>query len=292
MTDAAWMFPGQGVQQPRMWDAVSGGWELMREASSLLGEDLVERCAGESPESWPCALLQPVSLTVSVAALTAARTSGMRPVAVVGHSLGEYAALVAAGTLSFRTAIEVVRVRGCAMDRAGEIAPGGMLAIVGLPRPDIHSVCEDAGEVWVAGENSPRQTVISGRHDDLELAGDECRDRGAAAVLPLNVPVANHTPLMEPATAPVREALRGLQLQSPKYPFYSGVDADRHTEPGEIASLLVQAITAPVRFSATIAAMVDDGVRSFAEVGLGRTLSRLVRDTCSDVPAAPLATHF
>lgn len=273
------MFPGQGAQRAGMWDAFEGGESLMREAAYLLDDDLIGRCAAVAPADWPCDLLQPAMFTVAVAASRHARATGARPVAVVGHSLGEYAALVAAGSLGFPAALRVVRVRGEAMDAAGAAAPGGMTAIVGLDSETVSAVCADVAEIWVANENSPLQVVISGRLEALELAEAECRRLGAKAAIRLDVPVANHTPLMEPAVEPVRRALGEVALRSPECEFYSGVDAAAHDEPAEIAALLARALSAPVLFAATVTSMVAAGISTFVELGPGRALSRLVRQT-------------
>jgi [acyl-carrier-protein] S-malonyltransferase len=281
------MFPGQGAQRRGMWDAFAGGESLMQEASYLLDDDLIGRCGAIPPADWPCDLLQPAMFTVAVAASRHARATGAQPVAVVGHSLGEYAALVAAGCLSFPAALRVVRVRGEAMDAAGAAAPGGMTAIVGLDCEAVSAVCAAIGDVWVANENSPQQLVISGRLAALDLADEECRRLGAKAAIRLDVPVANHTPLMEPAIEPVRRALSEETLRAPECELYSGVDAAAHDEPAEIATLLARALSAPVLFAATVRSMVATGISTFVELGPGKALCRLVRQTH---PAASCGT--
>jgi [acyl-carrier-protein] S-malonyltransferase len=283
VTATAWMFPGQGSQRDSMWRNLPAGPRLLRAASELIGDDLAARCRAQPPASWPCEVLQPVLLTASVAAVAAATEAGLQPpVAVVGHSLGEYAALVAAEALSFETAVRVVRARGEAMDAAGAAAPGGMAAVIGGD-PDVAAICAAAGEVWVANENSPRQVVISGRSEALSRACEQCENYGSV-VIPLNVPVANHTPLMEPAVERVRELLDAASIRSPRVPFYSGVDGAPHDSAARLPELLSRAIAAPVKFRSAIEEIRAAGVTAFVELGPGRTLSRLVRET------APAAT--
>jgi [acyl-carrier-protein] S-malonyltransferase len=152
-----------------------------------------------------------------------------------------------------------------------------MTAVLGLSAGRVEAVCAELGEVWLANDNSPDQVVLSGRADALTLAAEACERLGARATVPLDVPVANHTPLMRPAVEPLRDALEQSGLTPPRCRFYSGVDARAHSDPTEITSLLAAGVATRVRFADTIRAISSDGVTSFLELGPGKILCRLVK---------------
>ena len=285
----AWMFPGQGSQQPAMANAIAECAELVSIGEGLVGPSL--RWIATSPRSqvWPADLVQPAIYLTSVGASRTLRKLGARPEAVVGHSLGEFAALYTAGVLSFEEGLEVVVARGRAMMRAGGRAAGGMAAVVGLELTVIEEICESAGSVWLANLNSESQFVISGTDEGLVSAAAIVKERGGKAIR-LQVPVAAHTPLMAPAADDVAKALDAVELRIPEFPFYSCVDASRHSDPAEIRQLLIDGVTRPVKFEATVRAMADAGITSFVETGPGKALAGLVKRILPDAPITGISS--
>ncbi len=198
-----------------------------------------------------------------------------------GHSLGEFSAHVAAGTLSFDDAVRAVRRRGELMFRSGAERPGTMAAVIGLDDGALERVCREAsGEDGVcvpANYNSPGQTVISGDVAAVERAMEAAREAGAKRAIPLNVSGAFHSPLMEVAESGLREQLETVELSDPSYPVVSNVTAAPVSDPDEARRLLVDQLTSPVRWAASIHTMRDRGIERFVELGPGRVLSGLVR---------------
>ncbi len=285
-----WMFPGQGSQRPAMAADLAACEELFKAASPILGADLARISTAASSAGWPPHLLQPALYTTCVGAIRALEERGLSPDAVVGHSLGEYAALVAAGVVSFEDGLRLVAVRGRAMAAVGRTTPGGMAAVVGLGAEVVEESCSGIEGVWVANFNSSNQTVISGRDEPLARAAEACRQVGAIRVIRLDVPMPSHTPLMEPAAEEVAAALSGVVLKEPICPFYSIVDAAPHTDPSDIAALIVAAITSKVRFAETLSTMAAHGVEGLVEVGPAKVLCGLVRHTLPGFTTAAVAT--
>jgi [acyl-carrier-protein] S-malonyltransferase len=213
------------------------------------------------------------------------------PGAVVGHSLGEYAALVEAGTLDHETALHLVNVRGRAMAQAGAERPGAMVAVVGLAQDVVAETCRALDDVWVANVNSPTQTVVSGTLTAVELAAARLDEAGARLVARLPIEIACHTPLMAPAAERLRAALDDVELRPPALPFYSAVTARPEQDPAGIARTLVEGVTQPVLFSATVRRMRADGIDGFVEVGPGTVLRGLLRANAPELPRAAIATH-
>src|SRR3989442_11284015 len=290
----AWMFPGQGSQRPGM----AGGLEACGELFELAAETLDARpariCTAKpgngSRGSFPADLLQPALYVTATGASRALSNRGLCPDAVVGHSLGEYAALTAAGALAFEDGLRLVSLRGKAMLNAARRNPGGMAAVIGLDTAAIKGICDGMDGAWVANLNSPTQTVMSGTDEALAGAAAACKEAGAKRVVRLEVPVPGHCPLMEPAALEVRTVLADIPVKEPICPFYSCVDAHPHTDPTEIKSLLVAAMTSSVRFFETLTAMQAGGVTSLVEVGPARVLCGLARSSVPDVPAASVGS--
>lgn len=274
----AWAFPGQGSQRARMGAELPAFAPLAAQAQRATGVDLERLCVAEPDPTWTPEELQQAIFVTTRAAAAAARERLAPPGAVAGHSLGEYAALVEADVLDYETALRLVDVRGRAMAQAGADLPGAMAAVVGLPEALVAETCAALDAVWVANENSPRQTVISGARDAVATASRQLERAGARMVVPLPIAIACHTPLMTPAAARLREALDHAHLRPPRIPFYSCVDATPKRDPDEIAQALVDGVTRPVRFATTIRRMREDGVAQFVEVGPGRVLRGLLRD--------------
>ena len=274
----AWAFPGQGSQRARMAAELPQFAAFAAQAKRIVGLDLGHRCVEDPDPTWPADELQQAIFVTTRAAAAVARAQMSPPEAVVGHSLGEYAALVEGGVLDYEAALRLVDLRGRAMAQAGAEQPGAMVAVVGLPQETVAGICAAFGDVWVANVNTPTQMVISGALDGVEAAADRLDSAGARMVVRLPISIACHTPLMAPAADRLRTALEAIALRPPTIPFYSAVDARRKHDPDDIADALVDGITRPVLFAATVRRMRDNGVDDFVEVGPGHVLRGLLRD--------------
>lgn len=264
--------------------------ELFEIGRDLLKADLEPLCIEDSISNWPPDLLQPAIFTTSIGAARALTKRGVTPDAVIGHSLGEYAALVVAEVIDFADALRLVDLRGRAMAAAGRRHPGGMAAVIGLDEPTIEEICDDVGNLWVANVNSPNQIVVSGKEGSLARAAKLLLEGGAARVVRLQVPVAAHSPFMEPAAAQLQPEIEKVDLRAPKNEFFSTVDGRRHVDAEEIRELLVRSITQRVQFSAAISAMREAGGEEFVEVGPGRALRGLVRQNLPGVRVASVGS--
>jgi [acyl-carrier-protein] S-malonyltransferase len=290
-----WMFPGQGSQRPGMAGGLEACGELFEIAGRILDADLDRLCTavsngGSRGSFLPADLLQPALYATATGASRALSSRGLCPDAVVGHSLGEYAALTAAGALAFEDGLRLVTLRGKAMLNAARRNPGGMAAVIGLDTASVKEICDRIEGAWVANLNSPVQTVMSGTDEALAQAAEACKAAGAKRVVRLEVPIPGHSPLMEPAALEVQALLADIHVKEPICPFYSCVDASPHTDPAEIKSLLVAAMTSSVRFFETLAAMQAGGVTSLVEVGPARVLCGLARSSVPDVPAVSVGS--
>lgn len=285
-----WMFPGQGSQRPGMAAQLDACRDLFAAAKAVLGVDLARICSVIPNTGWPGDLLQPSLYTTSVGASRALSSRGLCPDAVVGHSLGEYAALTAAGALDFEDGLRLVSMRGKAMLAAARSNPGGMAAVLGLDSEAIGQICDGIDGVWMANLNAPNQTVISGRDEPLAQAAEACRAAGAKRVVKLDVPIPGHCPLMESAAQEVQAHLEQIELKEPACPFYSSVDSAPHTDPDTIKELLVTVMTSPVRFYHTLATMQADGVTSLVEVGPARVLCGLAKHSLPEMPTASVGS--
>jgi [acyl-carrier-protein] S-malonyltransferase len=289
-----WMFPGQGSQRPGMAGALEACGELLDIAGQILDADLARVCTavpnGSSRGTFPADLLQPALYVTATGASRALSSRGLCPDAVLGHSLGEYAALTAAGALAFGDGLRLVTLRGKAMLNAARRNPGGMAAVIGLDTAVIKEICDRIDGVWVANLNSPNQTVMSGTDEALAQAAEACKEAGAKRVVRLEVPIPGHSPLMEAAALEVEALLADIQVKEPICPFYSCVDTGPHTNPAEIKALLVAAMTSSVRFFETLTAMQAGGVTSLVEVGPARVLCGLARTSVPDLPTASVGS--
>ena len=263
------LFPGQGSQTPEMRDLVARrAPELLERCIALVGEDPFPR-AGESTR-----FAQPAIFCASLAGWDALELS---PAAAAGHSLGELAALAAAGVLDREDALRLVVLRGELMAEADDV--GSMLALVGATPEDAEAVAAEAG-VTVANDNAPGQVVLSGPREALARAEEAARERGRRA-LPLDVAGAFHSPSMEPAVAPFREALDGTEIHEGAFPVFSCAS----TKPFEdVRAELAAALTRPVRWRETVIALHEAGGRRFVEVGPGKVLARLGKRILPDCP--------
>lgn len=273
----AWMFPGQGSQKAGMGLDIAGAPELFKASRGVVNRDLGRLCTTDPDPTWAPDVLQPAMFVTEVAIGRKMQALGMEPGAVVGHSLGEFPALVIAGALEFDEALRLVALRGKAMADAGRRNEGGMAAVIGLDPEKIGEICAAEGDVWISNYNSPKQTVISGKDRGLAEAAKKCMEAGAMRVIRIKVPVAAHCPLMQPARDTFEAALAEVTMVEPSCPVYCDADGKAHTEPEEIKALLVEAITAPVRFTDAVRRMRDDGFTTFIETGPGKVLRGLVR---------------
>jgi [acyl-carrier-protein] S-malonyltransferase len=281
------MCPGQGAQKVGMGRDLAERFPAARDAFAAMDEALgtrLSRTMWEGPEDELTLThnAQPAILAHSVAVLTLVRARLSSLGAAAGHSLGEYSAHVAAGTLSEADAVRLVRRRGELMLVAGQERPGAMAAVLGLPTADVESVCDESsgpdGIAVPANLNAPDQTVISGDPVGVERAGANCKARGAKRVIPLNVSGAFHSPLMAPAVDGLLEALTGATFADPIFPVIANASAEAMRSGLDAKRLLADQLTAPVRWVACMqaAAALCPGA-TFIEVGPGAVLSGLLK---------------
>lgn len=281
----AFVFPGQGSQQVGMgkglYDEVPQCRAVFEEADRALGFELSRLCF-EGPESelQLTANTQPAILTASIAAFTAMRLNGLAPDRVAGHSLGEYSALVAAGTLSLAEAVVAVRRRGQYMQEAVPVGVGAMAAILALDAAAIEEACRDAAQGQVvapANINSPGQVVIAGHAEAVDRAIEKCKAAGAKRAIKLPVSAPFHCELMMPAQQRLEPDLRALAFRDPEWPLVNNVDAEPVTTGDACRHGLVRQVSAPVRWQQVVERLSADGVGTFVEVGPGTVLSGLVK---------------
>jgi [acyl-carrier-protein] S-malonyltransferase len=277
----AFCFPGQGSLEAGMGrdiaEAVPEAMEVFERGSEASGLDLRRLCF-EAPleELVETEIQQPALVATSLAILAALRVHGVRPDYVIGHSVGEFAALAAAEAMSTEDALALVRERGLAMAEAARKRPGSMAAILGLEDEIVESLCRKIIGVWPANYNSPGQIVVSGE----DPAVDECcavaEEVGARRAVKLKVSGAFHSPLVASAAHRLRPAIDRVRFSEPIAPFMSTVTAK--VEPAQkMAGLLVEQLTAPVKFTQATSGLIREGVRTFVEVGPGNVLSGLVK---------------
>jgi [acyl-carrier-protein] S-malonyltransferase len=277
----AFCFPGQGSFEVGMGrdiaEAVPEAMEVFRRGSDACGLDLARLCfEGEAEELYDTAVQQPALVATSLAVLAAIRARGIEPDVVVGHSVGEFAALAAARALPDDAAIGLVRERGLAMAEAAAEHPGSMAAILGLDDEVVEQLCRQILGVWPANYNCPGQIVISGENPAVDECCAAAEEEGARRTVKLKVSGAFHSPLVARAADRLRPAVERIAFKEPVAPFMSTVTA-RIEDASRIGPLLVDQLTAPVRFTQSAGSLVRDGVRTFVEVGPGNVLSGLVK---------------
>jgi [acyl-carrier-protein] S-malonyltransferase len=290
----AFTFPGQGSQKPGMgapW-VEHESWELVDEASQVAGRDvarlLLEADADELRQTHNAQL---TTFVLSLVVLDAVERVGVRPAMAAGHSLGEYTALTATGTMSFEEGVRTVVARGEAMREAAEDNPGTMAAVLGLEDDDCDVACRRAdGDVWVANFNAPGQVVIAGSAEGVAAAGVAAKELGAKKVMPLPVGGAFHTPYMAPARDDLRKAIDAVTFRAPDVPVVANIDARPHLDAEEWSKLLSGQLVSPVRWRHSVARMFDDGVRTFVELGPGNVLTGTVKRIAPDARARTVST--
>ena len=288
----AYIFPGQGAQFPGMGQDLYNNYPRARDmfetANDILGFKITDIMFQGSPEDLKqTKVTQPAIFLHSV--ILAAVSKTFKPDMVAGHSLGEFSSLVANKTLSFEDALVLVSKRAMAMQRACEINPSTMAAIIGLEDETVTSICHDIEEVVVAANfNCPGQLVISGSVKGVEIACEKLKESGAKRALPLQVGGAFHSPLMEPASKELSEAINMTSFHEPICPVYQNVTASPSSKVDEIKTNLIKQLTAPVRWTQSVQQMIEDGASEFIECGPGKVLQGLVRKidgtvTCSSI---------
>jgi [acyl-carrier-protein] S-malonyltransferase len=292
MSKIAFCFPGQGSQRVGMGRELAAAYPeaaaVYEEVSDELGFDVAKLCfEGPLDQLSQTELTQPALVATSLAALRAIQTRlGLQPDVVVGHSVGEYSAIAAADSVGVGAVSRLVRERGLAM--AGSRANGAMAAVLGLDDREVERLCAEHGDVWPANYNCPGQLVISGREDAVTSVGERARELGAKVVR-LRVSGAFHSPLVEDAAHRLEPALRAVSFGDLKTRFVSTVSSKLETV-DRVPGLLIEQLTAPVRFTQAVQGMVADGVRTFVEVGAGSVLSGLVKRIDRSVTAVSVST--
>ena len=277
----AYVFPGQGAQFVGMgkdlYDNNPEARELFEKANEILGFRITDLMFNGTDEDLrQTAVTQPAIFLHSVL-LAKALGEEFKPDMTAGHSLGEFSALVAAGALSFEDGLRLVAARAQAMQKACELKPSTMAAVLALPDEKVEEICAEIPGVFVcANYNCPGQLVISGEIEAIDAACEKLLAAGAKRALKLKVGGAFHSPCMEPARAELAEAIANTKFSTPKCPVYQNVDAKPHTDPEEIKNNLIAQLTAPVRWTQTVQNMIADGATEFIELGPGKVLQGLV----------------
>ncbi len=295
MSKHAYVFPGQGAQFVGMgkdlYDNFPKAKKLFDQANEILGFNITDIIFNGTDEdlkqtkvTQPAVFLHSVIRAICLG-------DDFKPEMVAGHSLGEFSALVAAGVLSFEDGLRLVSKRALAMQAACELQPSTMAAVLGLEDEKVVEVLKSiTNEVVVAANfNCPGQLVISGSIAGVEQACEALKNAGAKRALPLKVGGAFHSPLMEPAREELAKAIEETNFSSPKCPIYQNVVAHAVTEPQEIKKNLIAQLTAPVRWTECVRAMISDGATLFTEVGPGTVLQGLVKKIDSSISAESIA---
>ena len=287
----AFVFPGQGAQQVGMGRALVDAYPEARRAFDEADAAFAEGAANQRTLSAVCfdgpedqlmltETTQPAILAMSIAACRVLEAQGIRPAFVAGHSLGEYSANVAAGTIAFADAVRLVRRRGRYMQEAVPVGVGAMAAVLGLDLATVQQACDEAAQgevVSPANINAPGQVSIAGHAGAVQRASERAKALGAKRVIPLSVSAPFHCALMMPAEARLEPELRDLATRTPGVPVVANVDAQPKREAWAAIDALVRQVSAPVRWSDTVERLASEGVTTYVEVGPGTVLSGLIR---------------
>jgi [acyl-carrier-protein] S-malonyltransferase len=276
------LFPGQGIPSRAVLEGLPEGDPLLSTANDILSYDLrrkVEIAARRPKASLPTSLAQPAIFTAGIISWSRAQHDGATCDFWAGHSLGEYAALVAGEAMSFEGGLAAVAARGEAMQEAARTTPGGMAAVLGLEFDDANDIAERAG-VELVNDNAPDQVVLSGSEDGLAAAAGLVRSAGGRAVL-LGVTGPYHTAAMKPAAPALAAALAAVEVRAPSSPVISNVTARPYSSPDEIRSLLVEQLMTRVRFRESLEWLIEQGASDYEDFGPGRVVAGLAGRTFS-----------
>ena len=282
----AYIFPGQGSQFPGMarqlYETNSTAREMLEKANEILGFRITDiMFDGTAEELKETKVTQPAIFLHSV--VLAKCLPDFEPEMVAGHSLGEFSALVAAGAIDFEEGLKLVSIRAQAMQKACEMNPGAMAAVLMLDSETIEHICDETeGIVVAANYNCDGQIVISGEKAAVDAACIRLKEAGARRALPLPVGGAFHSPLMEPARAELAEGIEQAVFKTPICPLYQNVTAQPSTDPTEIKANLLSQLTSPVRWTQSVQNMIADGADTFIELGPGKVLQGLVAKIAKD----------
>lgn len=277
----AYVFPGQGAQFVGMgkdlYDNNPESREMFEKANEVLGFRITDLMFNGTEEDLKQTKVTQPAIFLHSVILAKSLGDGFKPDMVAGHSLGEFSALVAAGAMSFEDGLRLVATRAMAMQKACEANPSTMAAVLALPDEKVEELCAEVDDIVApANYNCPGQVVISGTNAGIDAACEKMLAAGARRALKLKVGGAFHSPLMAPAKEELTRAIDATEFKTPVCPVYQNVDGKPHTNPEEIKANLIEQLTAPVRWTQDVQAMIADGATDFVELGPGKVLQGLV----------------
>lgn len=281
MSQIAFIFPGQGAQEPGMgkdfYENSASARAVFEEAENLLGLDMKKLCFEENDKLNITEYTQIALLTTCMAMERVIREQNVTPDVAAGLSLGEYCAIVSAGGMELSDAMRLVRKRGILMQEAVPAGKGSMAAVLGMNGEAIEKVLEGFEGAWIANYNCPGQIVITGYKDPVAEASIALQDAGAKRVIPLNVSGPFHSPLMVPAGEGLKEIFADMKMNPLKIPYVTNVTAEYISDIAKTEDLLIRQVSSSVRWQQSVEAMIAAGVDTFVEIGPGRTLNGFLR---------------